>query len=668
MGSWDPAGENDRPVDSVDGDQAAGRRRLPLRAEASRLLRQALDYLPRGATLGEEPWRVRHRVLSYLLRGHAVGIFIFALIRGYSVPDALGYASVIATFALLSAAAGARHRTFASAMNALGLVTCSAILVDISGGVIEMHFHFFVMVGILTLYQDWLPFLLAIGFVVLHHAVFGVLDPRAVYDHQSAINNPIPWAIIHGGFVLAASITSVVAWKLNEEQAFRDALTRLPNRALFQDRVAHALARADRMPGMLAVLFVDLDGFKDVNDSLGHAAGDELLRRVAERLRECVRTTDTAARLGGDEFAVLLEYIQSDKDAIRVAERLLEALSVPFMVLDRETTVSASIGVALNESFDSVDELLRNADVAMYTVKDAGKAHYEVFAPEMYTAVVDRIDMAQELTAAVDNGELRLHYQPVISLEDGGLAGVEALLRWQHPKRGLLSPADFLEVAESTGAIVPIGAWVVETACHQAREWKDRLGMRPFRVSVNLSPVQVFQADVVTVVSGALSRAGLEATDLVLELTEEVLIKDTNLAATRLRELTDLGVHLAIDDFGTGYSSLSYLRHLPFDTLKIDRTFIAEMAAGSGDAPLAGAIVDLASRLGLQTVAEGVEEAGQVSVLHQLGCDAIQGYVFSRPLPSADLDAAIDHAAQGRVWFDTEAGTVVPVAALAAKA
>jgi len=611
---------------------------------------------------------MRHRVLSYLLRGHAVGIFIFALIRGFSVFDASAYAGVIAMFAVLSAAAGPKHRTFASAMNAVGLVTCSAVLVDISGGVIEMHFHFFVMVGILTLYQDWLPFLLAIGFVVLHHAVFGVLDPKAVFDHQSAINDPIVWALIHGVFVLAASVTSVVAWKLNEEQAFRDALTRLPNRALFQDRVAHALARADRTPGMLAVLFVDLDGFKDVNDSLGHAAGDELLQRVAERLRSCVRSTDTAARLGGDEFAVLLEYIESDEDATRVAERLLQALSAPFTVLDRETTVSASIGVAFNESFDTVDELLRNADVAMYTVKDAGKAHYEVFAPEMYTAVVDRIEMAQELAAAVDNNELRLQYQPVISLEHGGLGGVEALLRWEHPTRGLLGPGDFLEMAESTGAIVPIGAWVLQTACQQAKEWKSRLGGRPFRLSVNLSPVQVFQADVVTLVDRSLSGCGLDPGELVLELTEEVLIKDTKLAATRLQQLTDLGVHLAIDDFGTGYSSLSYLRHLPFNVLKIDRAFIAEMASGAGDAPLAGAIVDLAARLGLRTVAEGVEEPEQVLALHRLGCNAIQGYVFSRPLPPADLDAVIDQAAQGAVWFNTETGTVSPVAAVAVSA
>src|ERR1700730_7365787 len=309
-----------------------------LLAAASRRARQGLSYLPRGQSLTEDVWRVRHKTLSYLLWAHVAGIFCFALIRSYNVPTAFMYASIVAAFAVL-AGTDPRRRKFVSAMNALGLVTSSAVLVQLSGGVIEMHFHFFVMVGILTLYQDWVPFLLAIGFVVLHHAVLGTLDPSAVYNHPEAVAHPFEWALIHGAFVLAASVASIVAWRLNEEQAFRDALTRLPNRALFLDRVGHALVRTDRRSGVLAVLFVDLDGFKDVNDSLGHAAGDHLLCSVAERLRGCVRAADTVARLGGDEFAILLEDISGRQEPARAAQRILDALSVPFTTAGIESTV-----------------------------------------------------------------------------------------------------------------------------------------------------------------------------------------------------------------------------------------------------------------------------------------------------------------------------------------
>jgi diguanylate cyclase (GGDEF)-like protein len=632
MGVVGPLG----PVVIDDGtDDSDQHRSLRLLIAPSRLVRQGLSYLPRGQSLSEDVWRVRHRTLSYLLWGHVVAIFCFALIRAYSVPDALMYASIVGAFAVLGRT-DPRRRKFVSAMNALGLVTSSAVLVQLSGGLIEMHFHFFVMVGILTLYQDWVPFLLAIGFVVLHHAVLGTLDPSAVYNHPEAVAHPFEWALIHGAFVLAASVASIVAWRLNEEQAFRDALTRLPNRALFLDRVGHALARADRRPGVLAALFVDLDGFKDVNDSLGHAAGDQLLCSVAERLRGCVRAADTVARLGGDEFAILLEDLRGRQYAARVAQRILDALSVPFNVAGRETSVGASIGIALNVPADTVDTLLRNADVAMYTVKDSGRARYEFYVSAMLTSVLGRVDLEHEIRGALEAGQLVVHYQPMIELSTGGIRGLEALVRWQHPTRGLLHPADFIKVAEETGAIVPIGRWVLETACAQVSEWNTNRP-DPLRVSVNLSPLQVLHPDIVDDVSRALTRSGLDSSFLMLELTEELLVKDTEMAARRLRQLKALGVWLAIDDFGTGYSSLNYLHRLPFDVLKIDKAFVEGIALGASESALAVAIVNLAKTLGMQAVAEGVERADQADVLRKLGCPFAQGYLFAKAVPAEEM-------------------------------
>ena len=514
-------------------------------------------------------------------------------------------------------------------------------MVDLSGGAIEMHFHFFVVVGILTLYQDWLPFLLAIGFVTLHHGVLGVLDPKAVYDHSSAIHHPVEWALIHGFFVLAASAASIVAWKLNEEQAFRDALTKLPNRALFQDRVSHALARANRRPNVLAVLFIDLDGFKDINDSFGHGAGDHLLCQVAERLRACIRPADTAARLGGDEFAVLLEDLKSPDEAALVAERILAALAVPFPMHGRDSLVGASIGIALNDRTDDTESLLRNADVAMYSVKATGRARFDFYATEMLTSVVDKAQIAQELRTAVERGEFVVFYQPMVDVLSGDIRGVEALVRWQHPTRGLLAPDDFLDVAEQTGTILTIGDWVLQTACRQAQEWAATPRRIPLKMSVNLSPTQVLQAGIVDSVRTALSTSGLDPSALVLELTEAVMIRDTELAATRLSQLKDLGVQLAIDDFGTGYSSLSYLRQLPFDILKIDKGFIDGITSGVTDAALTTAILGLAETLNMLSVAEGVEDARQASILQQLGCRYAQGYLYSRPVPADNMQALL---------------------------
>jgi EAL domain-containing protein (putative c-di-GMP-specific phosphodiesterase class I) len=300
--------------------------------------------------------------------------------------------------------------------------------------------------------------------------------------------------------------------------------------------------------------------------------------------------------------------------------------------------VTASIGIALNTGFDTVDEVLRNADVAMYTVKDSGRARYEFFAEEMHTAVVNRVELEHQLRAACDEDQFLLHYQPIVSLDTGRVVGVEALIRWQHPTRGLLTPADFIAAANDTGAIIPIGSWVLHTACHQAREWHDRHPDRPVIVSVNLSPLQVFQPDVVHTVHQALDHAGLAPNGLALELTEQVMFEDAAGATQRLQELKDLGIRLAIDDFGTGYSSLNYLRRLPFSVLKIDKTFIDGLTSTSNDSVFGKLIIDLASSLGLRTVAEGVEHAEQAAMLRTLGCHTAQGYLFSKPVPAPELD------------------------------
>jgi diguanylate cyclase len=609
----------------------------------SRIVGIIAHWLPRGQSLNEDVWRVRHRTLSYLLRGHIVGIFVFALVRGYNAPEAAAYAGIIGVFAVL-ASTDPRRRGFVSAMNAVGLVTCSAVLVDLSGGVIEVHFHFFVMVGILTLYQDWLPFLLAIGFVVFHHGVLGVLEPRAVYNHDDAVQRPFVWAIVHGAFVLAASIASVVAWRLNEEQAFKDSLTRLPNRALFHDRISHALARIERRAQVLALVFIDLDGFKDVNDSLGHAAGDQLLRLVADRLRVCVRSADTVARLGGDEFAVLLEDLADTQQASLVADRIVQSLSAPFVVHGHDVTISASVGIALNSPGDDVESLIRNADVAMYTVKQNGRGRWEFYVQEMLASVVRRVELSQELRAAVEREEFVLHYQPIFELDTGAVRGLEALIRWQHPIRGLLGPVDFLGLAEETGAIVPIGNWVLETATCEMQRWQREFPDSGLVLSVNMSPAQILQPKLTETVAAALTMSGLDARNLVIELTEEVMIRDMDLCAIRLNELKDLGIRLAVDDFGAGYSSLSYLTRLPFDVLKIDKAYVDGVTPGSRQARVAGAIIELGKSFDLDTVAEGVETVDQANELRKLGCRFAQGYLFARPMDGDSIDSFLADA------------------------
>jgi diguanylate cyclase (GGDEF)-like protein len=435
-----------------------------------------------------------------------------------------------------------------------------------------------------------------------------------------------------------------------KHMALHDSLTRLGNRALFLDRVEHALARARRIGGEVAVLFFDLDDFKTINDSLGHSTGDLVLVSVAERLRDCLRHADTAARLGGDEFAVLLEDIDSADDAGRSAERILEAVHAPFMVEGKQVFIHGSIGIALGPSGGSSGEgveLLRNADMAMYIAKGKGKGRYEFFEPRMHTGVLQRLELKADLERAIHEGEFTIHYQPIVVLGSGAIEGMEALVRWDHPERGLIPPGDFLPLAEETGLVVEIGNWVLTEACRQAVAWRAWPGASgPLQVSVNLSPSQIDQPELVTDVADALRESGLDADGLVLEITEGVLMQDTDSVIRKLARLKRLGLRLAIDDFGTGYSSLEYLRRFPFDVIKVAKPFVDGVTQGPEESALARAIIKLGDTFDLQTVAEGIEDAAQIRELEQMGCTLGQGYLFSRALEPAQMDPLVR---EGRV-------------------
>ncbi|MFN8634939.1 MAG: EAL domain-containing protein [Chloroflexota bacterium] len=427
-------------------------------------------------------------------------------------------------------------------------------------------------------------------------------------------------------------------------QAFHDTLTGLANRALFEDRLTHALARAARTARPVAVVFLDLDNFKTVNDSFGHGAGDEVLTTVAQRILRVVRAADTAARFGGDEFAVLVEDLPaglaSVDESIRVAERLLAACRHPFQVQDHEVMIGCSIGIAISEAgAETADGLLRNADVAMYLGKERGKGRYEVFQPEMHARILERLELDADLRLAVERHELVVHYQPIMSLEDGRITGLEALARWSHPKRGLLPPGAFIARAEENGLIVPLGYQVLHQACREAGELQRRYPSdRPLSMTVNLSVRQLEDPNCLGEIHAALQEGGLPPESLVLEITESFAIKDPDVAIRRLTALKALGVRLALDDFGTGFSSLSYLQRLPVDILKIDRSFTERMVAAGRDTSLVEAILALGRSLNLSTVAEGIERPDQLDLLRTLGCAFGQGYLLSRPCERAVVE------------------------------
>jgi diguanylate cyclase (GGDEF)-like protein len=443
---------------------------------------------------------------------------------------------------------------------------------------------------------------------------------------------------------LAASFAAEAAMalenaRLHEElrrQAFHDGLTRLANRALFTDRLNHALARIERGPARVAVLFADIDSFKSVNDQLGHVRGDHVLLAVADRLRGCVRGADTVARLGGDEFAVLLEDLVELDEAEHVARRMVEAIAEPMLLGDTQITIGISIGIAFSSHETTADMLLREADTAMYRAKSAGKARVEVFSPALRRGVAERRALKRSLRKAVEREELRLQYQPIVRLVDGSVAGLEALVRWDAPGVQRRMPEDFIAISEESGSIVTIGRWVLEAACRQARTWQLATRREDLSVSVNLSARQFQDPALGRTLAEAIALADLPPESLILEITESVLMQHTQRTMDVLGELRASGVRVAVDDFGTGYSSLSYLQRFPIDVLKVDRAFVADAVTDQG-AILARAIVEIGNGLDLQVIAEGIERPDQLRLMQSFGCEYGQGYLFSTPLDSVDV-------------------------------
>ncbi len=910
-------------------------------------LNRVRAVLPQGNTLPHDVWLRRHVWLVGLLAAQGVGMIIYALAQGFPVLHSLQEGGILIAFAV-AAWAVRDHQRLAGVVCSVGLITTSAVLVHVSGGLIEAHFHFFVMIILLTLYEDWIPFLIAAAYVLVHHGLMGALDPNSVYNHPDAVAHPFKWAAIHAFFVTGAGAAAVVAWRLNEtyraetasalglardrerslseahelaqlggfeydltseraewspqlyhvlgldpsafppsgeqlmelidsagrarlteayeqaladrgtfatqchydhpdgevrtlqirgeviadhasvptrvvgtfqdvtarervrelalrradaqravaelgeralgttdldglfdeavasissvlrvemaglsewipeddefmilaevgmdaagaryagskgslsgytlltgkpavvadwstenrferpaivdklgassavnvvvkqrgrsfgvliaasrelrtfdtdeisfvqavanvlsaaidrvdaedemrHQGLHDPLTGLPNRVLFVDRLDQALAQAKRSGGPVGVLFCDVDQFKLVNNSLGHETGDELLRAVAQRFSELLRPGDTLARFAGDEFGVLVGEVSSVREVTRIAERVAASLASPFVVADGEHFVTASTGIAIGDGTESAETLLRDADLAMRRAKERGRGRYELVDELMRERAVGQLRTENDLRRALDRDELRVHYQPIVSLATGVIGDFEALARWEHPERGLLSPAEFIPMAEESGLVVELGDRVLALACEQAARWRLEHPQTPVGISVNVSARQLADHEFPARVASVLERTGLPATSLRLEVTETTLVEEHQWSVDNFARLKGFGVGVVLDDFGTGFSSLGYLRRFPFDLLKIDRSFIDQISNRT-NAAIVTAVIGIAEALELEVVAEGVETKSQLAAVKALGCHHAQGYLFSRPVPVADATALL---------------------------
>jgi diguanylate cyclase (GGDEF)-like protein len=613
----------------------------------------ALSWFPRGQTLPEASWRVRHRAVTWLLLAHAVVIGLCAVLRDLPSTDLLTDIAVPALGAF-AASRKSLSRNVRSGIAAVSMMLTSAVVVHLMGGSIEGHFHFFVMIPVVALYEDWVPFGLAAAVVLLHHGVMGTLAPMAVYDHKEAWAHPWRFALIHAAFFAAASMGAVVNWRLHEKaraaeqqltdtmrhRAHHDQLTGLPNRTRLLEHARSVFSAAAQRDGSVAVLLVDLDRFKEINDVLGHASGDVLLARVGALMATAIRDDDILARLGGDEFAVVL----ADADetvAVRVAERLRMLASGTVEIDGVALNVEASVGIAVAHvtGGEDIDTMLRHADIAMYTAKRA-RCGFTVYQSDQDTTTRERLNMLGELRQALQTDEIVLHYQPKLALPGVELIGVEALARWQHPTRGLLSPAEFIPAAESTGLIVPFTLHVLELSLRQMHTWQAT--GHDFSMAVNVSPRCLAHPDLTAKVMDLLRKHGVPPRLLKLEITEDTLAHDPQRALATLTSLHNVGIQISIDDFGTGYSSMSYLKHLPVSELKVDRSFVFGMVGDADDAVLVRSVIELGHNLGLTVVAEGVEDQATLDALTRAGCDVAQGYHLGRPMAGDAFDTWLE--------------------------